>query len=76
MNTEMMALYKSKGVSPAGGCLPMLLTMPILLAFYQLLSHAIELRGAPSWGGSTTWPPKIHVHLPIAMGARCSGSSA
>ena len=45
MNTEMMALYKQKGVNPASGCLPMLLTMPILFAFYAMLSVAIELRG-------------------------------
>jgi len=47
MNTEMMALYKQKGVNPASGCIPMLLTFPILLAFYNLLNSAIELRGAP-----------------------------
>jgi len=42
-----MALYKQEGVNPAGGCLPLLLQMPILIAFYNLLSHAIELRHAP-----------------------------
>jgi YidC/Oxa1 family membrane protein insertase len=46
MNTEIMALYREKGVNPASGCVPMLLTMPILFAFYSLLSQAIELRGA------------------------------
>jgi len=47
MNQEMMALYKAKGINPAGGCVPMLLTFPILLAFYNLLYSSIELRGAP-----------------------------
>jgi YidC/Oxa1 family membrane protein insertase len=47
MNTELMELYRSKGVNPASGCIPMLLTMPVLLAFYGLLSESIELRGAP-----------------------------
>jgi YidC/Oxa1 family membrane protein insertase len=47
MNEEVMALYKSKGANPASGCLPMLLTMPVLFAFYALLSQAIEIRGAP-----------------------------
>ncbi|HXG54495.1 MAG TPA: membrane protein insertase YidC [Vicinamibacterales bacterium] len=47
MNEEMMALYKSRGVNPASGCVPMLLTMPVLFAFYAMLSVAIELRGAP-----------------------------
>jgi YidC/Oxa1 family membrane protein insertase len=50
MNQEMMALYKQKGVNPASGCVPMLLTMPILFAFYAMLSAAIELRGAPFFG--------------------------
>ena len=47
MNEETMALYKQEGVNPAGGCLPLLLQMPILIAFYNLLIHAIELRHAP-----------------------------
>ena len=47
MNTELMDLYRSKGVNPASGCIPMLLTIPVLLAFYGLLSESIELRGAP-----------------------------
>ncbi len=47
MNEETMALYKAEKVNPAGGCLPLLLQMPILIAFYNLLSHAIDLRHAP-----------------------------
>jgi YidC/Oxa1 family membrane protein insertase len=47
MNAEMMALYREKGVNPASGCVPMLLTMPVLFAFYSMLSQAIEVRGAP-----------------------------
>jgi len=50
MNTEMMALYKERGVNPASGCVPMLLTLPVLFAFYSMLSVAIELRGAPFIG--------------------------
>jgi YidC/Oxa1 family membrane protein insertase len=50
MNQEMMALYKQEGVNPASGCVPMLLTMPILFAFYSMLSVAIELRHAPFFG--------------------------
>ncbi len=42
-----MGLYKQEGVNPAGGCLPLLLQMPILIAFYNLLAHSIELRHAP-----------------------------
>jgi YidC/Oxa1 family membrane protein insertase len=51
MNTALMALYKEHKVNPAGGCLPILLQMPILMALYQVLLNAIELRQAPfiSW---------------------------
>ena len=37
MNTEMMNLYQERGVNPASGCVPMLLTLPVLFAFYSLL---------------------------------------
>jgi YidC/Oxa1 family membrane protein insertase len=47
MNEETMGLYRAEKVNPAGGCLPLLLQMPILIAFYNLLSHAIDLRHAP-----------------------------
>ncbi len=47
MNAELMELYKQRGVNPASGCVPMLLTMPILFAFYSMLAYSIELRGAP-----------------------------
>jgi YidC/Oxa1 family membrane protein insertase len=50
MNTEIMNLYRERGVNPASGCVPMLFTMPFLLAFYSLLSMSIELRGAPFVG--------------------------
>lgn len=46
MNMEMMKLYQVEGISPMSGCLPILLQIPILWAFYGLLSHAIQLRGA------------------------------
>jgi YidC/Oxa1 family membrane protein insertase len=70
MNQEMMALYREKGVNPASGCLPMLLTMPVLFAFYSLLSVAIEMRGAP-FG---LWIQDLSVHdpyyvTPLIMGA-------
>jgi YidC/Oxa1 family membrane protein insertase len=46
MNVEMMKLYQQEGINPMSGCLPILLQLPILWAFYSLLSNAIELRGA------------------------------
>jgi YidC/Oxa1 family membrane protein insertase len=70
MNQELMALYKERGVNPAGGCVPMLLPMPVLLAMWALLSTAIELRGAPFFG----WIHDLSSHdpfyvMPILMGA-------
>lgn len=50
MNQEMMALYKQEGVNPMGGCLPMLVQLPILWALYKLFLSAIELRHAPFFG--------------------------
>jgi YidC/Oxa1 family membrane protein insertase len=47
MNAEVMKLYQQEGINPAGGCLPMLIQFPIFVGFYNLLSRAIELRGAP-----------------------------
>ncbi len=70
MNEEVAALYRKEGVNPAGGCLPMLIQFPVLLAFYRLLSRAVELRGAP-W---LFWIKDLSMHdptyvLPIVMGA-------
>ena len=70
MNKEIMGLYRDRGVNPASGCLPMILTMPILFAFYRLLSAAIELRGAPFmlWIDDLSLPDPLYV-TPIVMGA-------
>jgi len=46
MNEEMMKLYKEHGVNPMGGCLPMLLQMPLLYALFIVFRSTIELRGA------------------------------
>lgn len=47
LNTETMKLYKKYGVNPIGGCLPMLLQIPIFFGFYRMLQYAIELRHEP-----------------------------
>ena len=47
MNVEMMQLYQKEGINPMAGCLPLFFQLPILWGFYNLLSRAIELRGAP-----------------------------
>ena len=70
MNEELMALYKEKGVNPASGCVPMLLTMPVLFAFYAMLSVAVEIRGEP-WA---LWIKDLSQHdpyyvTPLLMGA-------
>ena len=46
MNTEMMKLYKEYGINPFGGCLPMLVQIPIFFGFYNMLGKAVELRNS------------------------------
>ncbi len=50
MNTAMMALYKDNKVNPAGGCLPMVMQMPLFFALFAVLNNAIDLRHAPFYG--------------------------
>jgi YidC/Oxa1 family membrane protein insertase len=47
MNDELMKLYQAEGYNPMSGCFPILLQLPILVAFYNVLSRSIELRHAP-----------------------------
>jgi YidC/Oxa1 family membrane protein insertase len=69
MNQEIMALYKEHNVNPLGGCLPLLLQMPLLFAFYALLNYSIELRQAPFiwWIHDLSVKDPVYV-LPIIMG--------
>jgi YidC/Oxa1 family membrane protein insertase len=69
MNTEIMQLHKRYGVNPLGGCLPMLLQMPVLFAFYGLLGNAIELRKAPFmlWLQDLSRADPLHI-TPLIMG--------
>ena len=71
MNKEIMSLYRDRGVNPASGCLPMLLTMPILFAFFRLLSMAIEIRGAPF----LLWITDLSVHDPLYITPLIMGAS-
>jgi YidC/Oxa1 family membrane protein insertase len=70
MNTEVMELYKAKGVNPASGCIPMLLTFPFLFGFYNMLSQSIEIRGADfvGWIHNLSAPDPLYI-LPVVMGA-------
>jgi YidC/Oxa1 family membrane protein insertase len=67
MNTEIGELYKREGVNPAGGCLPLVIQMPFLFAFYSMLGNAIELRQAPFlWLHDLSAPDKLFV-MPIVI---------
>ena len=67
MNTEISALYKKEGVNPAGGCLPLLIQMPFLFAYYRMLGVAIDLRHAHwLWVHDLAAADPTHI-LPIAI---------
>jgi YidC/Oxa1 family membrane protein insertase len=69
LNSEMMKLYQEYGVNPLGGCLPMLLQIPIFFALYGTLGAAFELRGATffwKWTDLTAGDPTYI--FPVAMG--------
>ena len=69
LNTHMMELYKKHGANPMGGCLPMILQIPVFFAIYRVLQNAIELKGA-AW---ILWVEDLAIMdpyyiLPVAMG--------
>jgi len=67
MNEEISALYKKEGVNPAGGCLPLLIQFPFLIAYYRMLGVAIDLRHAHwLWIGDLSARDPYFV-LPIVM---------
>jgi YidC/Oxa1 family membrane protein insertase len=68
MNQAIMNLYKEYGVNPAGGCLPLLLQFPILIALYNVFRGAIELRQSSFvwWINDLSVPDKL-VSLPSAL---------
>ncbi|HYN15839.1 MAG TPA: membrane protein insertase YidC [Terriglobales bacterium] len=67
MNQEISALYKKEGANPVGGCIPMALQMPFLIAFYSMLGVGIELRQAAFlWIRDLSSPDPYHI-LPIAI---------
>ena len=67
MNTEMMELYKTEGVNMYGGCLPMLLQMPLFFAYYRVLQNTVELRQAHwFWLTDLSSPDMLHI-LPIII---------
>lgn len=70
MNEELMDLYKTHRVNPLGGCLPMLLQIPVFIALYHALFFSIELRGAPFmlWITDLSLQDPYYV-TPVLMGA-------
>jgi len=70
MNKAVMDLYKKHGANPLGGCLPMLLQIPVFFAIYRVLLNAVELQGAPwmLWVNDLSRMDPTYV-LPILMGA-------
>ena len=69
MQKETLEIYKKYKVNPMGGCLPMLLQIPVFFALYKVLMIAIELRGAPFMLWVTDLSAKDPYYiLPIVMG--------
>jgi YidC/Oxa1 family membrane protein insertase len=68
-NQEVMEFYKKEGVNPMGGCLPMLIQLPLIYAFYKVLAVTIEMRGAHwLWISDLSQPEALPIHiLPIIM---------
>jgi YidC/Oxa1 family membrane protein insertase len=66
---EMMDLYKKHGVNPVGGCIPLLIQMPFIYAFYKVLAVSIELRHASwLWVGDLSQHEHFEIHfLPLIM---------
>ncbi|MBL8486455.1 MAG: membrane protein insertase YidC [Rhodocyclaceae bacterium] len=70
LNQEMMELYKREKVNPLGGCLPILVQIPVFIALYWVLLGTVEMRGAPwlGWIGDLSVQDPYYV-MPLLMGA-------
>jgi len=68
MNKEMMSLYKTYKVNPMGGCLPMVIQIPVFFALFRILGNSIELRHAPFflWINDLSAPDRLF-HLPFTV---------
>jgi len=65
MNQEVMKLYKQYGINPVGGCLPMMIQIPIFFGLFKMLGQAVELRNAKFlWVKDLSQPDTI-AHLPV-----------
>lgn len=72
MNAELMNIYKKEKINPLGGCLPMLLPFPLLIAFFYLMQSMVELRNSPFlWIQDLSSPDRLFIFpatLPILGG--------
>src|SRR5438270_3270190 len=68
MNQAMMDLYKAEKINPLGGCLPMIVQIPVFIALYWVLSASVEMRGAPwlGWIHDLAAPDPLYI-LPVVM---------
>lgn len=67
LNKEIMELYRAHKVNPLGGCLPLVLQMPIFFALYQALMRSVVLRGAPFlWIKDLSEPDRLFI-LPVSL---------
>jgi YidC/Oxa1 family membrane protein insertase len=70
LNQEMMEMYKKEKVNPLGGCLPILIQIPVFIALYWVLMGTVEMRGAPWVGWITDLSVKDpYFIMPLIMGA-------
>jgi YidC/Oxa1 family membrane protein insertase len=76
MQKETMELFKRNGANPMGGCLPLILQMPVFFAFYQVLFNSVELLNAPFmlWINDLSVKDPYYV-LPVLMGAAMFGQT-
>jgi YidC/Oxa1 family membrane protein insertase len=65
MNQEVMKLYKDYGINPVGGCLPMLIQIPIFFGLFKMLGQAVELRNAKFLWVKDLSQPDTVAHLPM-----------
>ncbi|WP_050476319.1 membrane protein insertase YidC [Herbaspirillum rhizosphaerae] len=68
MNREMMSLYKTEKINPLGGCLPIVIQIPVFISLYWVLLASVEMRGAPwlGWIHDLTAPDPFYI-LPVLM---------
>ncbi len=68
MNQAMMELYKTEKINPLGGCLPILIQMPVFIALYWVIQASVEMRGAPwlGWIHDLSSPDPLYI-LPVIM---------